>query len=65
MPIYAATGVQYLWLADPVLLALETYRLVDEQRTLTGGYKDGDTVSAEPIEAIQIDLENLWRTAIE
>ena len=65
MPIYAKAGVGYLWLADPVLLTLETYRLVAEQWTLTGIYKDGDKLYAEPFEAIEIDLSSLWRTTAE
>lgn len=65
MPIYAEAGVRYLWLADPALLTLETYRLVAEQWTLTGSYKDGDNVSAEPFEAIEIDLSSLWRATAD
>jgi hypothetical protein len=62
MPIYAEVGVGFLWLADPVLYTLETYRLVNRNWTLTGSYKDGDKVSAEPFEAIEIDLMRLWQT---
>ena len=40
MPIYAEVGVGFLWLADPVLYTLETYRLVNRNWTLTGSYKD-------------------------
>jgi Uma2 family endonuclease len=64
MPIYADMGVQYLWLADPALKTLETYRLVDAQWTLTGSYKDEDTVSAEPFDVIEICLSSLWRAAV-
>lgn len=65
MPIYAGAEVQHLWLADPGLLTLETYRLIDGRWTLTGSFKDGDAVSADPFAAIQIDLASLWRTSAE
>jgi len=62
MPIYAEAGVAHLWRADPALLTLETYRLIDKQWALTGSFKDSDKVSAEPFESIEIDLASLWRT---
>ena len=64
MPIYADAGVQYPWLADTALKTLETYRLANAQWTLTGSYKDEDRVSAEPFEAVAIDLSSLWRNAV-
>lgn len=64
MPIYADAGVQFLWLADPAIQTLETYRLVDSRWMLTGSYKDGDTLTAEPFEVVEIDLANLWRVDV-
>lgn len=63
MPIYAEVGIKYLWPADPRIQTLETYRLVDERWALTGSYNDNQKVSAEPFEAIEIELANLWRTS--
>lgn len=65
MPIYAQAGVMYLWLADPRIQTLETYKLVGLSWTLTGSYKDNERVSAEPYEATEIDLASLWRTSAE
>ena len=65
MPIYADAGVKYLWLADPRIQTLETYKLVNLSWMLRGSYKDNERVSAEPFEATEIDLASLWRTSAE
>lgn len=62
MPIYATQSVSYLWLVDPLVQTLETYVLNNGQWTLTGSYKDDDTVSVAPFDEIELELKALWQT---
>ena len=61
MPIYAEAGVENLWLADPALMTLETWRLVAAEWILTEKYRNDDKVCAAPFDAIDIQLSSLWR----
>ncbi len=60
MPLYAKYGVPYIWLVDPILKTLETYRLGDRYWELTGTFSESDHVSVEPFMDISIDLSMLW-----
>ena len=60
MPIYAAHGVQHLWLVDPVLRTLEAYALQDGQWLLLGTHADQDVVRVPPFDAIELELSALW-----
>lgn len=60
LPRYAAAGVAYLWVVDPV------QRTLDVLRSVRGTWRSLEThagaarVSAPPFEAIAIDLATLW-----
>ncbi len=60
MPIYAALGVMYCWLIDPVLQTLETYKLYEGQWLLQQSIKDDEKVVAEPFTEHEFCLGNLW-----
>jgi len=60
MPFYARAGVGHLWLVDPLLETIESYRLEGERwlhLTTVGG---DDTVRLEPFEAFEADLMPVW-----
>lgn len=63
LPLYAASGVQHVWLVDPIERTLEVHTLGDasarrwrEVRTYSGDAR----VRAAPFEAIELELEALW-----
>lgn len=60
MPIYAAHGVQYAWLAHPRWRTLEAFRLCDGRWLATAVHKDADRARVEPFEATELDLALLW-----
>jgi Uma2 family endonuclease len=60
MPIYAERHVVHAWLVDPLAKLLEVYRL-ESSRWLQIGTWSGDAkVRAEPFDAIEIALDQLW-----
>jgi Uma2 family endonuclease len=60
MPVYAANGIGYLWLADPDARTLEAYRNADGHWLLLQTFENGDAVSVAPFDAIAFDLAALW-----
>ena len=58
-PIYAREGVGHAWLVNPVSRTLEVYRRSSEGWLVVGTY-EGDALVAEPFDAIELDLLNLW-----
>ena len=62
MPLYAANGVRWAWLIDPIARTLEVYALGAGHRwnepTL---HKDAAAVRAAPFELKELDLSALWR----
>lgn len=60
MPKYAANGVSYLWIVDPLQQLIESYRLREGQWVLLGVYGGGDKARIEPFDAIEIGLSSLW-----
>ncbi len=62
MPIYAANGIGYCWLVDPVARTLEAFRLLDGQWMLQGSFVDDAEVAVEPFEAVGFALDALWDT---
>lgn len=60
MPLYARYGVQFAWLVDPKTYTLEAYELVDNKWQPLGIFRDDDTVSVKPFDAIEIHLADLW-----
>ena len=60
LPIYARAGVGHAWLVDPILKTLEVLRRDGERWLLLATYKDDAMVSAEPFEAVPLELGALW-----
>ena len=60
MPLYAASGVGHLWLADPELRTVEVFRLLGGKWLLVTTFHGDVTVRAEPFDAIELDLAPLW-----
>jgi Uma2 family endonuclease len=61
MGSYAREGVKHLWLVDPALQSLDTYRLENGRWVLLGTHVGEVTVHAEPFEAVALELGRLWR----
>jgi Uma2 family endonuclease len=60
LPIYADHGVLHAWLVDPLLATLEVYRLREGLWSLIAAHEGAVVVRAEPFEAVELDLSELW-----
>ena len=60
LPIYAAHGVRHAWLIDPALRTLEVLRLESGSWVIVSAYQEDEKVRAEPFDAVEIDLAQLW-----
>lgn len=60
LPRYAQAGVRHAWLIDPVLRAVEVFRLEEGRWVLASTFTGIDRVRAEPFDAIELELEALW-----
>jgi Uma2 family endonuclease len=60
MPLYAANGVRWAWLVDPIARTLEIYVLGERGWKTATIHKDADRVRAAPFDAIELDLSVLW-----
>lgn len=60
LPLYTSLGVPHLWLLDPGLETLKSYRLESSHWVLLATHASDDVVHAEPFEAVKIDLKRLW-----
>jgi Uma2 family endonuclease len=60
MPIYARYGVPHAWLIDPRSRTLEAYLLDGKGWRVIGRFSGNTSVSAQPFEAVAIDLGVLW-----
>jgi len=60
MPLYARYSVGHAWLVDPTARTLEAYRLEDDAWLLLAKASGADRLAAEPFEALELDLSNLW-----
>lgn len=58
--VYADAGVKHVWLVHPGLRTLEVLRLVEDKWLIVGVFEETDRVRAEPFDAIELDLANLW-----
>jgi Uma2 family endonuclease len=58
--IYAAHGVKHIWLVSAERRMLEVMRLHEGNWLTLGVYQDEAVVRAEPFDAIELDLANLW-----
>lgn len=56
LPLYAAAGVPYVWLIDPLERILEVLKLEGRKCSIEGGYADAARVRAVPFDAIELDL---------
>jgi Uma2 family endonuclease len=59
--IYRQAEVGYLWLCDPRIQTLEVYRLENGRWAEIDTFEGNVKVRAEPFEAIELDLERIWR----
>lgn len=60
LPIYAAHGVRHVWLINPLQRTLEVLRLHDGNWLTLAVHCDDARVRAEPFDAIELDLADLW-----
>ena len=51
-----AKGVRHLWLVDPIARTLEVYRFENGRWTVAGIYGGDESLRAEPVEAIALDM---------
>jgi Uma2 family endonuclease len=61
--IYAEAGVAWLWLGDPIEQTLEVLKLREGAWTIAAVHTGRDVVRAEPFDAIELDLGELWPEA--
>ena len=60
LPVYARERVAYAWLVDPQQRTLEVYQLRDGQWLLLGTHAGDARVRAEPFDAVELFLGDLW-----
>ena len=58
--VYAREGVAHAWLLNPIARTLEVLRREPGRWLLVATHGDDALVRAEPFEAIEIDLLDLW-----
>ena len=62
LAIYAAAGVAWAWLLNPALQTLEVLQRVDGRWLLQGSHRGHAMVRAQPFEAVELALTDLWVT---
>jgi Uma2 family endonuclease len=62
LEIYARERVEHVWLIDPRLQTLEVLRPARHGWTLSLRVKGGERVRAEPFQAIELVLSDVWST---
>jgi len=60
LPKYAAAGVSHAWLVDPDAYSLEVFRRDGDLWVLLGTYVGDEKVRAEPFDAVELALSDLW-----
>lgn len=60
LPKYARAGVQHAWVIDPVAKTLQVFRRQDKMWLIVATFEGEEKARAEPFDAIEIDLTNLW-----
>jgi len=58
--IYAAQGVDHLWLVDPLLRTVEVYRRSGRNWEMSDVFSDDDRMRVEPFDAIELELSQWW-----
>lgn len=62
LPVYAREGVTHAWLVDPGTRTTEVLRRDGSAWTIVATCAGADQLTAEPFDAIEIDLRQLWGT---
>lgn len=60
LPKYGAAGVRHAWLVEPEARTLEVFTWRDGRWTLVLTHEGPGAVRAEPFDAVEIDLADLW-----
>ena len=60
LPLYATVGVRHAWMVHPRLRTLEVLRRQAESWLLVAVFGDDEVIRAEPFEAIEFALADLW-----
>lgn len=60
LPLYARAGVAHVWVISPEARTLELYRLAPAGWLLVGTHAGDVRVRAEPFDAVELDLAELW-----
>jgi Uma2 family endonuclease len=58
--LYAASGVEHYWIADPDARTLEALVLRDGQWLETGAWTDGAVVRIPPFDDVELDISRLF-----
>jgi len=65
LQVYARERVNHVWLVDPLARTLEVFRLEGNGWHLIRTYAEDERVRAEPFEAIELDLGELWSSSAD
>src|SRR5437867_4332426 len=60
LTIYARERLRHAWMINPIARTLEVLRLENGRWTIAATWSGMETVTAEPFDAIQLDLSLLW-----
>lgn len=60
LPFYARAGIDHAWILDPTSRTLEVFRRSGPTWELASTADGSDVVRAEPFEALELALEDLW-----
>jgi Uma2 family endonuclease len=60
MPVYAAHGVAFIWLVDPIGQTLEVFGLESQRWVLLSTHGGDEVIRAEPFPEVEISLSELW-----
>jgi Uma2 family endonuclease len=60
LPIYARSGIEYVWLLNPRLQTLEAFSIDGDGYRLLGAWRGEVTVRLPPFEAVEMELGGLW-----
>jgi Uma2 family endonuclease len=59
LPLYARSGVQWVWLIDPLLRLIEVYETIDGKPTLMTSAQDEDRRALPPFD-VEMDVGPWW-----
>jgi Uma2 family endonuclease len=60
LPAYAAAGVAYAWLIDPLLRTLAAFVLHEGKRLMLATCSGNGPIRLAPFDAISFELGSLW-----